>query len=1089
MLKIYYGKKNFDKERFIYDNLAGPAMVIVPDQYTLGAEKQAIKYLNAPGLMDVEIISMSRLGYRLLGELGGGKTTFIDKYGRHMLLSQIARESRDDLQVYRGFEDKNSFIEMVNNFISEMKQYNAGAGDLREMAEALKEDSFFKKKLADLELIYSKYEQRIAGKYTDSEDYIDLFLGKIGQSAFVRENEVWVYDFESFAPKALGVLGELMKYARDVNIVMTLDADGPDRDAQMFKLPQMVIANLRAKAEEMGARAQVCCLEKLTGADYQIDLTARETTIVKAASIYNEAESAAAFVMELIRDKGLRHREIALICNDQNMRSSVIERIFAEYGIEIFVDKKRGILNSPIIIFAIALLDIVIEGYRTQDIFRLLKTGLTELDVTDIEDLENYALQYKIRGTMWQKPFAKGRGELGDEVFGRVEAARQATVDIIGRFEKLHKTADNIREFTTGFYEFLVDDIKIAAKIEEYITLQQGKGLMEEANETAQIWGKMMGIMDQIVALIGDDKFDGKTFRDLFEVGFEEVEVGVLPPTADGIILGTMQRTRCSGIKALLVMGANEGVLPAGPASEGLFSDDEKQIFFDAGKEICKADNIRTLEESLAIYKNLAKPTEHLWVSYATSDEEGHEARASELIEQIEESSEKQGSKVKHLLDVLNRDEEMDLVGGEVNTLRHLAGAMRCKPESPSNQACWQETLHWYEEHRKEAAEILRQGLAFKNELPPVGRQLAEALFNRRGGDMSVSPSRLEKYSRCPFSHYVLYGLRPEERRVYEVSPREIGDVYHSCLMKYSERLTEAGVGLTDVNSKWMTISYEECFALAREIVASEAGSYREGLLTQGKEEQYKMERIAEICGEICWVLTTQVRTGKIKAGYFEVGFGRGRQIAPIEIDLGDRKVYIEGQIDRLDVLPNDRAKVIDYKTGNEKFSVEEAKAGYRLQLMLYLAAAGERKPAGVFYFLVGEPSINMTGKDQNELADKIGDAVKKEFKLNGVMVNDPETIDSIAGDFEKFSDILPLRNGKDGISGTSEGFLMEEEEFVEFQQEFDGKVKELCNNLVRGCIELKPKKSGEKTPCDYCGYKGICRFDLLFDGCSFETI
>lgn len=39
-------------------------------------------------------------------------------------------------------------------------------------------------------------------------------------------------------------------------------------------------------------------------------------TLVEAAGIYNEAESAAAYVLSLVRDKGLRYRDIRLVCND-----------------------------------------------------------------------------------------------------------------------------------------------------------------------------------------------------------------------------------------------------------------------------------------------------------------------------------------------------------------------------------------------------------------------------------------------------------------------------------------------------------------------------------------------------------------------------------------------------------------------------------------------------------------------------------------------------------------------------------------------------------------------------------------------------
>ena len=70
------------------------------------------------------MLSMSRLGSRLLSELGGSKRTFIDKYGRHMILSQVAREEKENLQVFRGLESRSSFIDMVNNFISELKQYD-----------------------------------------------------------------------------------------------------------------------------------------------------------------------------------------------------------------------------------------------------------------------------------------------------------------------------------------------------------------------------------------------------------------------------------------------------------------------------------------------------------------------------------------------------------------------------------------------------------------------------------------------------------------------------------------------------------------------------------------------------------------------------------------------------------------------------------------------------------------------------------------------------------------------------------------------------------------------------------------------------
>ena len=57
---------------------------------------------------------------------------------------------------------------------------------------------------------------------------------------------------------------------------------------------------------------------------------------------------------------------------------------------------------------------------------------------------------------------------------------------------------------------------------------------------------------------------------------------------------------------------------------------------------------------------------------------------------------------------------------------------------------------------------------------------------------------------------------------------------------------------------------------------------------------------------------------------------------------------------------------------------------------------------------------------------------MKTTFRLDGIMVNDGQIIDGIAGEFEGFSDIVPLRATKDGVKATSDGFLLSEEEFAQ---------------------------------------------------------
>ena len=55
MLNIFYGRENLDKEKFIFESVGDRALIMVPDQYTLEAERQAFRHLGVSSLMDVEM--------------------------------------------------------------------------------------------------------------------------------------------------------------------------------------------------------------------------------------------------------------------------------------------------------------------------------------------------------------------------------------------------------------------------------------------------------------------------------------------------------------------------------------------------------------------------------------------------------------------------------------------------------------------------------------------------------------------------------------------------------------------------------------------------------------------------------------------------------------------------------------------------------------------------------------------------------------------------------------------------------------------------------------------------------------------------
>ncbi len=1123
MLNIYYGRESVDHEKFIYSNIGvkGRALIIVPDQYTLDAERRLFAETGAKALMDAEVISMSRLGYRLLNELGGSRRTFIDKYGRHMILSQVVREHAEDLQIFRGLEGKNSFLEMVNNFISEMKQYNSGPEELKTVRSQVEEGSYVYRKLSDLELIFSGYEKAISGKYTDSEDYIDLFLGKIGKSELIRGNKIWIYGFDSFAPKALSVIGELMACAEEVNVVLSCSFDRDSRDSELFELGRIVSRNLIREAEARRISYKEIPLPQdiETYPDHHKYAAARHIekeiyalpsvpfhrsageelpVFVEASNLYNEAENAAGYVLHLIRDKGYRLGDIRLLLNDQDVRGPIVKRVFEEYGLEIFMDQGREASDNPIIRYIMSLLEASADRYDTQAIMSMLKTGLGDLETDEIADLENYAVKYRIKGTMWTRPFRKGSFEYEPEELGRLDALRAKAIENVTRLREAFK-ADTYAEFIPEFYEILKTGADLPSKIEKLVQEQTDQGRSDLAEETDQVWDSFLSITEQIKEIMGGRAFDGDNFRELLETGLEGIKVGMLPPAKDGLVMGTMQRTRTGRIRALMVLGANEGVLPSGKPARGLFGEEEKELFRSKGVEFCKTDPYILMEEKMGIYRNLSGSGERLYISYSMSDLDGNSAKPSSVWMKLREIFPEAAVRKDAVSD---RNMKL-LLNGASGGLKHMANALERYTEGEPLPEFTEAGLDWYKTHAPEKLDSIRRGLGFTNKAEDLGREMASRLFRRdQNADMSISPSRLEKFSRCPFSHFVSYGLKPEERRVFQVAPREIGDVYHSCLMKLTERLTVPGLPLTDPSSPWMTITDDELREMAEGFVKEETSNYKEGLFRLGKEEEYRTSRMNEAVVEVCRNLVGQVRAGAILEGRFEAPFGRGEKIPPISVDVDidgkTEKAYIEGKIDRVDYLPGSRVKIIDYKTGNEKFSIKEAEKGYRLQLILYLEAAlgGDRKPAGVFYFHISEPMINMTGKSDPqsdpEGADELKKAIAKEFKLNGVLVDDPEVIRNIAGDFEGFSEIIPVRVNKEGIyssTGKTEEQVLTEDRFSDLRSKVADTVSEKVAELLKGRVAINPMKTKDRSACTYCDYKGICRFDTIFEGNKWNPV
>ena len=668
MLNIYYGGENIEKEKFIFEHIKGRTLLLVPDQFSLQAERDAFFYLDKTGLMDLAVVDFSALGHKILKEAGSPVPPLIDKYGRHMLLTRILEESDDALKIYKGVRGKNSFVERVNMLISEMKRSEVSVDMLREVSESLEDSSFLKYKLKDIVTLFSLYEEAIAGKYLDSEDYITFYGDKMLDSSLVAASDVWVYGFDTFTPKNMLVLERILKTARSLNIVMTWEDAAktpPERSAKddagdpsqsgdaawpgdagflaaddredLFSLTGFVIRNLVEMAEDLNE--EVTC-QAITGSgrDNLWSKTMREISVsqedslqekdpritaVCTSNIYAEADRAAAYILQLVREHGYRFGDIVVVCNDTGLRSGVIRRTFVRWGIPVFIDQKRKVIQHPVVGFVLSLLDIIGNGYRDNAVMQLIKSGFLGFAEEEQDSLENYVQQFKIRGTLWKKPFSRMGDHYMAEDLNRFNELREQVVSVIetarDRIGKYNTAGEKIR----GLYGFLADDFMMEDRIEAMAKAQQEAGFLDGAAETGQSWNVICRIFDQIVETVGEERLSGKALRQIVEAGLAEMEIGIVPVNPDSVLVGTMQRTRVGRVKALLVLGANEGLLPLQKTDEGLLSEREKAVLEEMDLEFSRTEDMVKQEERLAIYRTLSQPEERLYVSCSRIDETG----------------------------------------------------------------------------------------------------------------------------------------------------------------------------------------------------------------------------------------------------------------------------------------------------------------------------------------------------------------------------------------------------------------------------------------------------------------------------------
>lgn len=1213
-LRIVYGRAGSGKTGFCLNDIrcsldsaeTHPLVLIVPEQFSLQAEKNLARTAGSAGLFRAEVLSFRRLAFRVFSEVGGISKHHLNAAGKSMLLFRIMNMLGGRLRIFSGAALRRGFTETLSNAITEFKRYDITPEELEKAAARIEEGLPLKDKLSDLAQVYGEFEKLLHRNYMDADDDLVELYKKLDQSTQFDGAEIWIDEFSGFTPQEYKVIGKLLKKAKRVTISLCTDClsneagdcapmiFAPVRNTAVKLLriaaaegvevekPAAVIGIMSAGVMPAGmassgitsigvmstdmpseiifARSGQSTAEPVTGNVAGLSSATRipprfiaskelahlernfykypyakfpgksgDVTLSSSANMYSEVEDTARDVIRLCREQGYRYRDIAVAMRNPESYRSVVKSTFTRYGIPYFFDGKRDIDGHPLVVFILSALEIFTDSWSYEAVFRYARTGLTGVAREELDLLENYVLANGIRGNVWIRqndwdyPVGQSsRGVASDpdpkelEGLMRINTARRQLTAPLEAFRARTKGGAKAVEFCTSLYELLCRTG--ANKMIEELSVQfAAEGMLDKADEYRQVWNIAMDVFSQIVEVLDTEEMGTERFAEILAAGFAGHKIGLIPPSLDQVLVGSIERSRSHDIKALYILGANEGVLPGTKADDGLINDIDRESLGKLGLELAGNTVSKCMEERFMVYMALATPSRYLWLSYPAADRDGRALRPSRII-----------SDVRRILPGVR--EQGAIAGSDAVSLPQpsapepvfdeLAARLRMRFDGETIHEGWKDIYRWYSRNKdwKEKSAIIISGLGYTNQVRRLSRERAGSLYGR---PIFTSVSRMEAYSSCPFSYYVKYGLKAKERRIFSFNPVDAGTFMHNSIDEFSRMLVISGIS-------WRGLDREWCAAQISKLVDAQLSERGGSILRSSRRYEYLSGRLKRTVTKAILLISRHIEMSSFEPSGYEVEFGdRGRYPAiTIELPSGET-VKMTGRIDRIDSMTNEDGtylRIIDYKSGNRALKLADVYYGLQLQLLTYLdavlgmdgtggnmeagavndgdgcagnsggndvlnieggstvpgpacehgnAASGLRLPAGVLYFRLDDPLIRC---DRDSTDEDIERAIMKELRMKGLILADVRLVREMDKQIDGDSLIIPARINRDGALGRSSAATKEQFEILR------GYVRKtlalIGSGIMDGNVTISPYKKKTMSACTYCSFSPVCQFD-----------
>lgn len=1050
--------------------------LLVPEQYTLQAERELVEGLDLPGLLDIEVLSPKRLMNRIREQGGANPLSPLDERGRCMALRQALQGCRKKLSYYARVTSQPGLPSRLSALLSDMEKAGMTSESLMEYAQSLSQ-SATRAKESDLALIWQAYESLIEGRFSDEITQQRDMKERIRESGVLRGACVYVYGFDVLQQPMLETLCEVAPDTDGLTVLLVMDA--PEAaDARVFYTQRQCARHLIKQLELCGLPWEMrylrdCAidrdpallhLEKHLFTRQSVPFAGDSGAIAVQAAANPYAEAAyAAQALRVWHESGVAWERMAVALAEGTTLPGIVANTLKAAGIPHYLARKDSALRHGLCRMLVGATGAVSGGYGMEDMLQVAKSGFSTLTDEEAMRLENYAIENGITGRKWLKPFTRG-----DDAEEMEPVRQKLTAPIETLYNRLReaKTATASMEAVFHLLEDMGAYKRLMAREEALLT----RNMQQEAAQNRQVWRIVMGLLDQLHSLLGERSAAIRDVAGLIEAGLASSAISSLPPEPDSVMVGEAGHLMTGRVEALILMGMQDGVTASG--ADSLLTDLERRQLTDAVHRPVGM----TREEQSALrqsdfYRTLALPERKLLLTFSTGGQDGAALRPAGMIDDL-----------KRLFPRLviaggvTADGRKSMPLSPTMALDALAVRLRAMADGREEvmEEQWQEALRWlwHSNGWHDRTEAVVHGLSAKVSAGELTDEQTRRIFTQD----TVSISRLEEFAACPYRHFVNYGLKPVERRSFTFEADEKGSFFHAALQSYAT--------LASALPDWPNVDDESIDRLMDKALEPLTEEWENGPLREDAMGRSLGEEYIRSVRRSAWMFTRHARNSRFTTVGTEVRFGGEGGLPPVILTLHDgRRIALRGVIDRIDRYEGDKGlylRVVDYKSSSHALEPIRMWYGLQLQLLIYLKAAEQSGngalPAGAFYFTVQNPMVE-SPQDVKAEAERL---IAREMRLKGVVLAEAEVVQAMDADMPEYS--IGKVFSKDGsIAKTANAYDLDGMQAL--LRHATDTAAELADHIREGCIDIAPAQIKNWNACQYCHYAGICGKDPKLPG------